>query len=139
MYTFQAKMALPVEQAIPKVLEQLKHEGFGVLMDLDLQATMKQKIGADIPAYHILGACNPQLAHQALMAEPEVGALLPCNVVVRSDGNNTIVSFMDPQAMTKLTTNQEVHAVANEAEVRLRRVCTALDTNTSENTHNLKP
>ena len=131
MYTFQTRLPLPVEQAIPEVLEQLKREGFGVLMDLDIQATMKQKIGADIPAYHILGACNPQLAHQALLAEPEIGALLPCNVVVRADGDQTIVSFMDPQAMTELTINSQVHAVADEAEARLRRVCAALETPTS--------
>lgn len=131
MYFFQTQMSLPVEQAIPEVLEQLKREGFGVLMDLDIQATMKQKIGADIPPYHILGACNPQLAHQALLAEPEVGALLPCNVVVRADGDQTIVSFMDPQAMKQLTTNTQVHAVANEAEARLRRVCAALEMHTS--------
>lgn len=128
MYSFQAHMPLPVEQAIPEVLEQLKREGFGVLMDLDIQMTMKQKIGADIPPYRILGACNPQLAHQALLAEPEVGVLLPCNVLVRADGDQTIVSFMDPQTMTKLTTNPQVHAVANEAETRLRRVCAALET-----------
>lgn len=131
MYSFQTHMSLPVEQAIPEVLEQLKREGFGVLMDLDIQMTMKQKIGADIPSYHILGACNPQLAHQALLAEPEVGVLLPCNVVVRADGDHTIVSFMDPQAMTKLTTNLQIHAVANEAETKLRRVCAALETLTS--------
>ncbi len=126
MYTFQARLPFTVEQAIPVVMEQLKNEGFGVLMDLDIQATMKQKINVDIPAYHILGACNPKLAHQALSAEPEVGALLPCNVVVRADGAETIVSFMDPQAMKQLTDNLSVHAVANEAEVRLRRVCDAL-------------
>lgn len=126
MYTFQTRLPLPVEQAIPKVLEQLKQEGFGVLMDLDIQATMKQKIGADIPAYHILGACNPGLAHRALSAEPEIGALLPCNVVVRADGSHSVISFMDPQAMTQLTSNPQVQAVANEAEERLRRVCTAL-------------
>jgi uncharacterized protein (DUF302 family) len=126
MYTFQARLPFTVEQAIPVVMEQLKNEGFGVLMDLDIQATMKQKIDVDIPAYHILGACNPKLAHQALSAEPEVGALLPCNVVVRADGAETIVSFMDPQAMKQLTDNLSVHAVANEAEVRLRRVCDAL-------------
>lgn len=126
MYTFQTQLSLTVEQAIPVVLEQLKKEGFGVLMDLDIQATMKQKIGADIPAYHILGACNPQLAHQALMSEPEVGALLPCNVVVRAEGDKTIVSFMDPQAMKQMTANPQVHAVAGEAEARLRRVCDAL-------------
>ncbi len=127
MYTFQTQLPIPIEQAIPQVLEQLKQEGFGVLMDLDIQATMKQKIGADIPPYHILGACNPQLAHQALSAEPEIGALLPCNVVVRAEGEQTVVSFMDPQAMTKLTSNPQVHAVANAAEARLRRVCAALD------------
>ena len=126
MYTFQARLPFTVEQAIPVVMEQLKNEGFGVLMDLDIQATMKQKIDVDIPAYHILGACNPKLAHQALSAEPEVGALLPCNVVVRADGAETIVSFMDPQAIKQLTDNLSVHAVANEAEVRLRRVCDAL-------------
>ncbi len=126
MYTFQARLPFTVEQAIPVVMEQLKNEGFGVLMDLDIQATMKQKIDVDIPAYHILGACNPKLAHQALSAEPEVGALLPCNVVVRAEGAETIVSFMDPQAMKQLTDNLSVHAVANEAEVRLRRVCDAL-------------
>lgn len=126
MYTFQARLPFTVEQAIPVVMEQLKNEGFGVLMDLDIQATMKQKINVDIPAYHILGACNPKLAHQALSAEPEVGALLPCNVVVRAEGAETIVSFMDPHAMKQLTDNLSVHAVANEAEVRMRRVCEAL-------------
>ena len=123
MYSFQTRLPLSVDQ--------LKHEGFGVLMDLDIQATMKQKIGAEIPAYHILGACNPQLAHQALMAEPDIGALLPCHVVVRADGSHSIVSFMDPQAMTPLTTHPQIHAVANEAEARLRRVCAALETGAS--------
>lgn len=126
MYTFQTRLPMPVGQAIPQVLEQLKQEGFGVLMDLDIQATMQQKIGADIAPYHILGACNPQLAHRALQAEPEIGALLPCNVVVRSDGEATVVSFMDPQAMVQLSANPEVRAVAQEAEARLRRVCAAL-------------
>ncbi len=131
MYTFQTRLPLTIESAIPVVLEQLKQEGFGVLMDLDIQATMKQKIGAEIAPYHILGACNPQLAHQALSAEPEIGALLPCNVVVRAEGDQTVVSFMDPQAMTQLTANPHVHAVAREAEARLRRVCAALTGPTS--------
>ena len=130
MYVFQTTLPISIDLAMPKVLEQLKQEGFGVLMDLDIQSTMKQKIGAEMLAYHILGACNPSLAHRALMAEPDIGALLPCNVVVRSDEKNqTIVSFMDPQAMTKLTNNVEVHAVALEAEQRLRRVCDALEKN----------
>ncbi len=126
MYTFQTHLPLSVELAMPLVLEQLKHEGFGVLMDLDIQATMKQKIGAELASYHILGACNPGLAYRALQAEPEIGALLPCNVVVRAEGTGTIVSFMDPQAMVQMSANPEVQAVAREAEMRLRRVCTAL-------------
>ena len=130
MYVFQTTLPLSIDLAMSNVLEQLKQEGFGVLMDLDIQSTMKQKIGAEMSAYHILGACNPGLAHRALMADPNIGALLPCNVVVRAEKNNqTIVSFMDPQAMTKLTNNAEIHAVANEAEVLLRRVCEALEKN----------
>ena len=130
MYVFQTTLPVSIDLAMPKVLEQLKQEGFGVLMHLDIQSTMKQKIGAEMLAYHILGACNPGLAHRALMAEPDIGALLPCNVVVRSDEKNqTIVSFMDPQAMTKLTSNAEVHAVAQEAELRLRRFYDALEKN----------
>lgn len=126
MYTFTTRLPMPVDEALPKVLEQLKTEGFGVLMDLDIQATMKEKIGADIAPYHILGACNPQLAHQALSAEPEIGALLPCNVVVRAEGDQSIVSFMDPQAMMQLTMTPQVHEVAKEAQARLQRVCAAL-------------
>ena len=130
MYVFQTTLQVSIEEAMPQVLEQLKQEGFGVLMDLDIEATMKQKIGAEIAPYHILGACNPGLAHKAIMAEPDIGALLPCNVVVRSVGKNqTVVSFMDPQAMKQLTSNPDVHAVANEAEQRLRRVCDALEKN----------
>lgn len=126
MYTFQTRLPMTIDQAIPQVLAHLKQEGFGVLMDLDIQSTMKQKIGADVAPYHILGACNPQLAHRALQAEPDIGALLPCNVVVRSEGEETVVSFMDPQAMVQLSANPEVRAVAHEAEARLRRVCAAL-------------
>lgn len=126
MYSFQTTLRLTVEQALPVVVEQLKQQGFGVLMDLDIQSTMKQKIAVDIPAYHILGACHPQLAHQALMAEPEVGALLPCNVVVRAEGDNTVVNFMDPKVLTKLSNNPEVHLVASEAHARLERVCAVL-------------
>ncbi len=96
-------------------------------MDLDIQSTMK-KIGAKMEPYHILGACNPVLAHKALIAEPDIGALLPCNVVVSSKRKNqTVISFMDPQTMTRLASNRDVQSVAFEAEVRLRRVCGALD------------
>ena len=131
MYAFETRLSMPIEQAIPRVLEELKQEGFGVLMDLDIQATMKQKIGVDLAPYRILGACNPQLAFQALQAEPAIGALLPCNVVARTDGGQTIISFMDPLALMQMTPNLQVHAVAQEAQVRLRRVCLALDRNSA--------
>jgi uncharacterized protein (DUF302 family) len=127
MYVFQASLSGSIEEAIDFVNEQLKIEGFGVLMDLDIQSTMQKKIGAVMRPYRILGACSPALAYRALVAEPDIGALLPCNVTVREEGDGKIiVAFMDPQAMTKLTDNIEVRAVADEAEQRLRRVCAAL-------------
>jgi uncharacterized protein (DUF302 family) len=101
--------------------------GFGVLSDIDIQAAMKDKLGVDMPAYRMLGACNPTLAHQALQAVPDIGLLLPCNVIVREvDREHIVVGFLDPQIMVGLVGRAEVKAVADEAEQRLRRVCTSL-------------
>jgi uncharacterized protein (DUF302 family) len=113
---------IPYEQTIERAKEALKAEGFGVLTEIDVQATLKKKLDADFRKYIILGACNPPLAHRALQAELEIGLLLPCNVIVYEEGQGSVVSAMDPDLMSQVVDNPALAAVAVEARARLVRV-----------------
>ena len=126
-YSFKAKLDLPFDQATERVTTALKSEGFGVLTEIDVQATLKQKLDVDFRRYVILGACNPPLAHRALEAELDLGLLLPCNVIVYEEGDGSVVSIVDPLSMLGVVQNPELDRVADEARSRLQRVATALN------------
>lgn len=126
-YTMAITLDRPYDDVVPLVREALAAHGFGVLTEIDVRATMKAKLDVDVPAQVILGACRPQLAHRALEATPSLGALLPCNVVVRTahDGS-TAVEAIDPEAMARMEDSPVVREVADEARQRLRAALDAL-------------
>lgn len=125
-YVLRVHRSDSIEAVRPRVAELLKAEGFGVLTEIDVAATLREKIGVEVEPYLILGACNPKLAHRALAAEPSVGALLPCNVTLRADNGGTTIEIIDPQAALGIVRSDAVAPIAAEARERLARVATAL-------------
>jgi uncharacterized protein (DUF302 family) len=121
-YTLSETTALPFADAVDRVRDELKQEGFGVLCEIDVQATLKEKLDVDGEPYTILGACNPPLAHRALEVEPELGALLPCNVIVYRAQGETHVAAIDPQRMLSIVGNEQLATVAAEVKRRLGKV-----------------
>ena len=121
-YGFGKLISLPFPDALNAARDALKSEGFGVLCDIDVQKTMKEKLGVERAPYVILGACNPPLAHRALEAEPDLGLLLPCNVVVYETDGGTVVEAMDPEPVLALVGNPDLAPVAKEVRARLERV-----------------
>jgi uncharacterized protein (DUF302 family) len=121
-YSFGKTVALPFDRARERITEELAQVGFGILTEIDVQATMKKKLDRDMPPYRILGACNPQFAGRALAVEPAIGALLPCNVVVRQDDAGAVrIEMMDPFAVLTLVDRPEVGELAREVRSRLEQ------------------
>ena len=127
MYGFSKTVAMSFDDAIAKVTEELQKEGFGVLTEINVKAVMKKKLDIDKRPYTILGACNPVLANKAITAEPDIGLLLPCNVLVREEENGEVtVAFMDPKAVLTLVEQEGIQELAGEVRERLQRVMAAL-------------
>lgn len=125
-YGFSKTTDYTFNQAIEKVTEELKNEGFGVLTTIDVKNTLKNKINVDFKNYTILGACNPPIAHKALQTEEELGLLLPCNVVVYEKDNKTVISIFDPMLMTQVIDNKNIVPIATEIKEKLQRVLEAV-------------
>ncbi|MFF2953457.1 DUF302 domain-containing protein [Kitasatospora sp. NPDC057965] len=125
-YGIPVTLDLPFAETVERVRAALAEQGFGILTEIDVRATLRAKIGEEIEDYLILGACNPPLAHRALRADRHIGLLLPCNVVVRADAGRTVVEAMDPQLMVRVTGQPALQAVADEAATRLRAALAAL-------------
>ncbi|HSL89915.1 MAG TPA: DUF302 domain-containing protein [Ignavibacteriaceae bacterium] len=125
-YGFSKTTDYTFSQAIEKVTDELKKEGFGVLTTIDVKDTLKKKIDVDFKNYTILGACNPPIAHKALQTEEELGLLLPCNVVVYEKDSKTVISIFDPMMMTKVIDNDKMIPIASEVKEKLQRVLEAV-------------
>lgn len=122
-YYYSKILDLPFEEAIEKTTAALKEEGFGVLTEIDIKSTLKEKLDVDFKKYQILGACNPPLAHKALSSEDHIGLMLPCNVIVQEHENGDVeVSAVDPVASMQAVENEELGSVANEVQSLLKKV-----------------
>ena len=126
-YHFSKRLDVPFDQAVSRVTEALKREGFGILTDIDVKATLKNKLGADFRPYRVLGACSPPLAYRALQLEDKIGTMLPCNVIVQEHADGTVeVSAVDPVASMQAIENSGLAEVAKEVQAKLRRVVNGL-------------
>ena len=126
-YYLSKMLSVPFDEAVSRATDSLKTEGFGILTEIDVSATLKKKIGVDYPAYRILGACNPALAHEALMLENKVGTMLPCNVVVRDAGKGqTEVAAIDPVASMQAIDNSALKQAAGQVRAKLEKVIAGL-------------
>jgi uncharacterized protein (DUF302 family) len=126
-YYFAKTLKIPFDAAVEKATAALKSEGFGVLTTIDVKATLKAKLGVEFPSYTILGACNPEFAHQALLAENKIGTMLPCNVIVRDDGSGgTEVAAVDPESSMQAVENSKLAGIASAVQAKLKRVIESL-------------
>ena len=127
-YAFGASLDVPYEAAVAGVREALAAEGFGVLTEIDVRATLGSKLGTDFRPYVILGACSPPLAHRALSEEPDIGVLLPCNIVVYAadEEGRSVISIMDPEVALSLSGNEAIRPIAAEVKARMQRVLAAV-------------
>jgi uncharacterized protein (DUF302 family) len=125
-YGITVRTALPFAEAAARIRDALRDQGFGVLTEIDVQATLREKLGQEMDQYLILGACNPPLAHRALAADVSIGLLLPCNVVIRADAGQTVVQALDPQTMVTVTGEPSLKPIADEAASRLRAALASL-------------
>jgi uncharacterized protein (DUF302 family) len=126
-YTFGVRLPCLIADARAALEPALRAEGFGVLTEIDVAATIKAKLGLEVPPYLILGVCNPRMAHRAIEAEASIGALLPCNVVLREAAGETVAEFMDPKAVLGIVESPEIESIADEARERLMRVVSVLE------------
>ncbi len=125
-YYISKTVGLSFDEAVTRVTQELKKEGFGILTEIDVQKTLKEKLGVDFKKYRILGACNPPLAHQALLAEEQIGLLLPCNIIVYEKEKKTTVSVFDPMTMGVLVDNPKLEPIAKQVKEKLQRVLAAV-------------